>query len=119
MTNQVEQPTSPPDVDGPTSYYLENARERAITEALSGPRHEVYELIVDAIGNLEEGEYKELVDALQYNSAILLHTDAAGWGQIGRVVARIVDDYIMGIPRWQDRANDIAWQAWDDDQEAV
>jgi hypothetical protein len=77
---------------------------------------------VDAIGNLGAPEYKEMVDAL-YASA----QERVGGRQyftesmarIGVSVTQIVDDYIMSIPRWQDRANDLAWEAWDDDRGAV
>lgn len=124
----IEQPTSPPEVKGPTSYYRDQARELAIAEALSSPRHgvyDVYDLIVDAIGNLEEGEYKRLADAL-YSHAQERACGSGGYAGlqaaqilVGSVIAAIVDDYIMGIPRWQERANDLAWAAWDDDQEGV
>lgn len=121
----IEQPTSPPDIEEPTAYYRDQARERAILEALSENRRVVEARIIEALTECEPADERRLADAL-YAYA---QERACGYGGyvgqrdaqalIGMVVAHIVDDYIMSTPRWQERANDLAWQAWDDDKGAV
>lgn len=118
----IEQPTSPPDIDEPTAYYRDQARERAILEALSENRRVVEARIIEALTECMNEEERRLADAIYAHARDRLDGSSGQretLGFIGGVITKIVDDYIMSIPRWQDRVEDLAWEAWDDDRGAV